>query len=253
MVRNAIMILAVLAGSAAVHACYEPANVFGIQFNAGESVEPDIIKTMGEEGVNYRVNNINVYTFRGHYDPSVMVSLSTHGMSLVVDTSILQLESFPFGTCIRTELEWLVDVGILAMDRIAIERAERAYNDRNPSWFSIAGPVYWTKQDTLLVSSIWWVDEAEAFIEVDCAGSDGTVVLPPQSLAVALHCMGKNGRIDKQGKLTSLSGNNALYGFDISGRMVFQKRARGGNVDRSGVLLLYNRRAGVAKKLVTLP
>ena len=249
------MILAT-AGLATVHACYEPGNVFGIQFNAGESVEPDIIKTMGEEGVNYRVDNINVYTFRGHYDPSVMVSLSTHGMSLVVDTSILQLESFPFGTCIRTELEWLVETGILAMDRLEIEKVEQAYAGwsipSGISFHSVHGPVYWTQQDTLLPSSIW-IDEDGNFAAIDCMGSDGMVDLPPQSLVAAVHCIGKNRRIKNQGLFSSFTGNNALYGFDISGRMAFQKRARGGNVDRSGVLLLYNRRAGVVKKLVTLP
>jgi hypothetical protein len=244
------VILAVLTGSVTVHACYEPANVFGIQFNAGESVDPDIIATMGEEGVNYRVNTMNVYTFRGHYDPSVMVSLASTGMSFVIDTSVIQLEGFPFGTCIRTELDWLVDAGILAMDRLAIERAEQAYNDRNPSWFSTAGPVYWTNQDTLLVSSIW-IDENGTYVLIDCIGSDGTVDLPPQSLVTSsVRSIRYLRRNMEMSATTSSNGTNRI--FDISGRLIHQK-SYGLQAGYSGVVLIHCRKSEAAKRVVILP
>ena len=256
MCKRFIVILAVLTGSVTVHACYEPANVFAIMFNAGESVDPGIIATMGEEGVNYRVNTMNVYTFRGHYDPSVMVSLASTGMSFVIDTSVIQLEGFPFGTCIRTELDWLVDAGILAMDRIAIEKAEQAYADwRLPSgisFHSVHGPAYWTKQDTLLASSIW-IDEDGTYVEIDCAGPDYVEVdLPPQSLATsAVRNIRHLRRNPGVSATTTSNGTNRI--FDITGRMVFPKRMAGVKARQSGALLLYNRRSGVVKKILQLP
>jgi hypothetical protein len=252
----------VIAGQAMVYACYEPANVFGVRFNAGESVDIDIITTMGEEGINYRTDTlIHLYAsrdiiFRGHYDPSIMVSLSVYGMSLVVDTSVIQLEGFSVDACIRTELEWLVEAGILMMDRIAIERAEQAYAGWHlPSgvnFHSIHGPIYWTKQDTLLASSIL-IDEDGNFVEVDCIGSDGTVDLPPQSLLVAaVRSAGDTRHLCRNRVSTAvLKSSNRI--FDINGRIMFRSRTDGRYTNRSGFLLLYNRRSGTVKKMVRLP
>lgn len=249
MMKRMIVILMVTAGLTTVHACYDPCNVFAVKFNAGESVDCAVIATKGEEGVNYRVTASDVYTFRAHYEPSIMVSLSASGMSFAVDSSVIQLEGFAYGTCVRTELEWLVDAGILAMDRAAIEKVEAAYAGWNASGISRVGPGYWTKQDTLLHSDVL-VNENGQFLEIDCAGPDAVEVdLPPQPLSAAVPIL----HPAKNRPLETVSGKRGLTGIAVNGRILFRNREDVRTTEQSGVVLVYNRRSNTVKKIVVLP
>jgi hypothetical protein len=211
---------------------------------------------MGEEGINYRMGN-NVYTFRSHYDPSIMVSLAASGMSFVIDTLTIQTGSFPFAVCVRTELDWLVEAGILAMDRIVIEKVELAYAALHyPSGVNILhvhGPVYWTRQDTLIPSSTW-IDEDGMYVEIDCAGPDPAEIdLPPQPLVVAVHSINDTRHLRREQEVSSVAVLNSTNRiFNISGRLIHRKSARP-QAAHSGIVLIRNSESGMVKRAVTLP
>jgi hypothetical protein len=259
MIKKMLFLVMIITGTLAVHACVDPDYVFGILFNGGEAVDTGIIAEIGEEGVNYLVDDGggepeayyhvdigNVYTFRGHFMPSVMISLSTTGMRFVVDTAVVRLDDFEFGRCIRIELDWLFEAGILAMDRLEREEVELAFNR-----YGGKSSYYWTEQDSLLQSSLLF-DTSGVLQSINCVGAEfAEVDLPPQSLVLTMHTLhpAKNQR-----PIIS-AGRRSITGVAVNGRVLFRSGADDRTAGRSGVVLLYdrNRRSGVAKRIVQLP
>ncbi|MBN1576897.1 MAG: hypothetical protein JW913_10110 [Chitinispirillaceae bacterium] len=254
-----------LVGQVAVHACMGPENVFGIKLNNGESIDVEVIENLGEEGVNYNKNEqdgIVTYSFRSHYNPSIMVKVAAHtdpavlsGMlSFTVDTSVIPMAGFPFGACARAELDWLATAGILDVERIRRERIEQAFQNEAQQQYPLAS-YFWMKQDSLLPNNaIFELTENGDFIVLmaNCGGIEFAVAnLPPKTLDIAVGAV-INERMAYRGCIATDPDHSAMLFIDMHGRMQ-RPGSTGLKAHRSGVLLGYDRRSGAVKRVVALP
>ncbi len=201
----------------AVYACRQPDNHFDIFFTDNETVNLSPIEEIGEEGINYYREEYNAgmfsITFRSHYNPAVMVQLNQGGIGFVVDTSVLQIESFPFDSCVRVELDWLVDVGVLSIDLIQRQNIERKFSGGNAG-----GCIFWTRQNTLLPSSTIYDDEGN-LVQIDCASGPIAINLPPQMLYRSTGIRDDFGGIKRTRKFI-IRGSKSAVIYDIRGRNI---------------------------------
>ena len=111
-------------------ACPSPANIEGVAFTSGESLNIEVLMDMGTENVNYFIDGDSLVSgirYMSHYDPQTMVFIGNYGMSyqqgirMACMGIILPLPdsadeymsidkaTFNFAAAVKAELEWLVD------------------------------------------------------------------------------------------------------------------------------------------------
>jgi hypothetical protein len=262
LLRTALMGLLII-GQTAVYACLGPENVFGIRFNNGESIDVSVIENLGKEGINYYKNEENSllkHSFRSHYNSSIMAEIVTPTDSadysgeiiFTIDTSAVPIRDFPFGACIRSELDWLVSAGILEMDRFIRERIESSFNavtdTINPARY------FWTLQDTI-IPNYGIIDHNGdiALPSSDCGENDFTVAdLPPEALMVYIDAIIKEARHLSNGNCFNSHDRSTMFFLDISGRSIGQGTA-GIKAKSSGIRLVVDRKNGIVKRMVRLP
>ncbi len=239
-----IFVIAVIA-PAMLKACMLPENVFGISFNNEEPLEFVIFEYIGQRDVNYKINYDDsqpVYIYKSHYDPSVLIELSASGMLFIIDTTAGQITNFLYARCVKTELDWLVEVGILGMDRIKRETIMHAFSQENAS-----SAVYWTKQDTLLGSD--WSIEPEGTLNgpFDCirSGSADIGHELEQLLFLPTNTRKRSSAEIRSSKTQVI--HNAMRSFDCRGRAVGSNTRK--PVGFSGVEFRYGKNGQVVKDI----
>ncbi|MBN1604769.1 MAG: hypothetical protein JW915_24380 [Chitinispirillaceae bacterium] len=221
-------------------ACKSPDNVFEIKFNNAESIDVTPIEKIGELNVSYfKDEGKSRYTFRSHFQPSVMVVLDAGSRTLqfTVDTSKTDLNTMQYDLCVRTELDWLVDAGIVAMDRVKREKIENEFKKWGKSM------VFYTKQDTLVHSSYALTSDG-TFNPIDCADGPSIINLPPKSIEISTGINFKDNSGCRGQKLSNTKVPAAA--FNINGRLINNGR----NVRSSSPqLLLYkNAETGLVRR-----
>ncbi|MBN1307579.1 MAG: hypothetical protein JXA18_06660 [Chitinispirillaceae bacterium] len=267
MLLRTVAIITLIAGQVAVQACLGPENVFGIQFNEGESLDADAIERLGEEDVNY-YKDVNEdhwvkYSFRSHYKPSIMVEVMIvtaspedviGSLSFTVDTSVVPIAGFPFGACVRPELDWLVTAGILEMERIKRERIEQSFQNETQRQYPAAS-YFWTKQDSLLPNNAIFVSTEEGEVVVAQANCGGIAFaetdLPPKSLDIVVGIVKKDTKMFSRGHIAVDPARSTMLVVDINGRVQGQN-VTGLKSNRPGVFVGYDRRSGIIKRMVHL-
>lgn len=246
MLKKIVTITALVFLPALVYACQDPDNVFAVVFNNGESLDISVIEQMGEEGVSYLKNGIPsgivMYTFRSHYNQSIMVQVSKNVVNFTIDTTAVKLNQISFGDCIDNELTWLVNAGILAMDHVKRDKIKQSFEKIQTGSYN-----YWTKEDTLVHSSYIPGDNG-VFEPIDCIGSEVAINLPPQILNIKT---GIHKAILKMNPSEFKNMNSVIY-VDICGRKLAQKQ----NilpVMSSGILIGYDVSTGLIKRTVSKP
>ncbi len=261
MLKKIIISFAVVVGLLPVHACLGPDNIFGVRFNDQESIDVSVIERMGEYGINYlkeeKYGGVS-YSFRSHYNPSIMVDILLitsptvaaaerySGMvSFIVNKSEINLEGFPFDSCTRIELDWLAAAGVIEMTRIDREKIERDYSLWNKVGF------YWTKQDTLSWNDAEMDSNGVIRPSMKDCGGEAIVKLPPQYLTIKAGIAAKNQKIRQSGHTVYQNNPTALF-VDIRGRM-FRQQADNRKMMPCGVLLQQDRSSGIIKRIVAFP
>ena len=262
LLRSAAFLLLVV-GQVSIYACLGPDNVFGIRLNNGESIDVSAIENLGEQDINYYKNDkfgVITYSFRSHYNPSIMVTISIENgsadlsgvLSFTVDTSTVSLSDLPSGTCVRAELDWLMTAGILEMERIKRERIEQSFNGHCTACF------FWTRQDSLIPNNWMFgtnMDDEYVVAMADCGETDFAVTdLPPQSLDIVVGIAVKDTKAFSGGSLANASDRSSmLLLVDINGRVVQGQKITGLKSNRSGVFVGFDRRTGAVRKVMVLP
>ncbi len=267
MLLKITIILMLFVGQVAVHACMGPENVFGIQLNNGESIDVSVIENFGEKDVNYykkEQNGLLTYSFRSHYNQSIMVEVITHtdpavvsgALNFTVDTSTLKMTEFPYGACVRAELDWLVTAGVLEMERIKRERIEQSFKNEAQQEHPAAS-FFWTKQDSLIPNNAIFTSTKNGEVIVAQANCGGLAFaatdLPPEKLDIAVGIAAKNTKRFSRGHIVTAPDRSATLVVDIHGRMHRLQGPAGLKSQRSGLLLSFDRRSGTVKRVVTLP
>ncbi|MBN1759935.1 MAG: hypothetical protein JW863_16535 [Chitinispirillaceae bacterium] len=265
LLRN-IALLTIIVGQVAVYACLGPENVFGINFTDGESIDTNAIEGLGEKDINYYKNKNEEhwvkYSFRSHWNSSIMVEVmkltppsvnEVGSLSFTIDTSVVPLAGFPFETCVRTELDWLVEAGVVAMDRLIREQIEKAFEEYADSILGEAG-FYWTKQEMVLpnyaaITKEGIVVPAQGCGDIAFAQTD----LPPQPLDIVVRIVTKDTKTFSRGYVAAGPDHSTMLVVDICGRMHRQQGPAGLMSHPSGILLGFDRRSGAVKRVVTLP
>lgn len=212
MLRKILFTSALIIAPVLVHACMNPDNVVVIWFTNEESVDLSIVEKLGEEGISYfkeeLISGTLQYTYRSHYNNSTMVNLTKNAIDFTIDTSNVDLEGFQFGALTRTELDWLVETGILSLDRIVREKIELAFTNCGKGSFN-----FYTKQDTLVHSSNALGEDGK-FWPIDCIGSEITINLPPEVLIIPTGIKKNLNRTS----LSNIQNSNKSFFVDINGR-----------------------------------
>lgn len=273
MLLRSVISAIVMAGSL-VHACtVMPENAYGVCLNDNEPVDAGIIETIGEEGVNYYKNDKvigTVYSFRGSYDPSNMVSVVTafdsivlNGDTLVpnrwtnmvyvtIDPSTMQQQHFPFGSCIRHELDMLVSAGILDLSRAEREHIEQAITQWHADSHDGYYGYYWTLRDTVLQNNAQ-MDPDGVIERYRCGGGEVTVTLPPEVLNLELAgAVELYPKASVKSDVTAGSSHSEINFLDIAGRMI-GREITGNKVNGQGIRLVIDRKSGIVKRVVRLP
>lgn len=256
---------------AIANACLGPQNVFGILLNDGESVDISVIEEYGEEGTNYffqqsgcnntdSSNCTNIYSYKCHYSPAVMVEIILSGnqklysnvLRFTIDEQALTEGQFLFSECIQKELDWLVNFGILSMERIKRETIQTAFiesdNNKIASFF-------WTKQSTLLPNNA--IIDSDGQIVATACDSDkfSEVILPPQELTITVSVMNKHQNSKKYifGKQNTLT-KNPVHLVDIRGCINPRLTNKTGRQQRaSGVFLEYDTKTKSVRRIISMP
>jgi hypothetical protein len=149
--------------------CISPANIEGVAFTAGESLDLGRLTALGIEGVNYSVDGkapgVGI-RYISHYDPQAMVYIGTYGMSyqnnlplqcmgvvVPVDSPYQHFDTtqFHFSRAVRRELEWLAGMQVIAISADTIRRIDSIL-----SGGSNGGIQYWTHAGTALGYNSWY-------------------------------------------------------------------------------------------------
>ena len=266
---TALFILTIV--PAIANACLGPQNVFGILLNDGESVDISVIEEYGEEGTNYffqqsgcndtdSSNCTNIYSFKSHYSPSVMVEIILSGrqkqypnvLRFTIDEQALTDGQFLFSECIQEELNWLVNFGILSMERIKRETIQTAFiesdNNKIASFF-------WTKQNTLLPNNAIFDSDGQ-IVATACESDDfSEVLLPPQELTITVNILNKyqNSKKYNFAKQNNFI-KNSVHVVDIRGRINPRLTTKTGRQHQAtGVFLEYDTRTKTVKRTLSMP
>ncbi|HLV31894.1 MAG TPA: hypothetical protein VKY57_10025 [Chitinispirillaceae bacterium] len=256
---------------AIANACLGPQNVFGILLNDCESVDISVIEEYGELGTNYffeysgynnadSLNCTKIYSFKSHYNPAVMVQIFfpndqnkyPNVLLFTINKEEFAKGNFLFSECIRKELNWLVNFGILSMERIKREKIETAFiesdNNKTASFF-------WTKQDTLLPNNTVFDSDGQ-IVATACDSNDlWEVSLPPEEFTITVSVMNKYPDSKKYNlaKQNILPKNPVLL-VDIRGCINPRLTNKAGRQQRAtGVFLEYDTRTKTVKRILSIP
>lgn len=266
---TALFILTII--PAIANACLGPQNVFGILLNDDESVDISVIEEYGEEGTNYffqqsgcnntdSSNCTNTYSFKSHYSPSVMVEIIISGnqklypnvLRFTINEQALTEGQFLFSECIQKELDWLVNFGILSMERIKRETIQAAFIESNNN--KIAS-FFWTKQSTLLPNNAIFDSDGQ-IVATACNSDDfSEVFLPPQELTITVSVLNKYQNSKKYNfAKQNNSIKNSVHIVDIRGRINPRLTAKTGRQQRAaGIFLEYDTRTKSVKRTLSMP
>ncbi len=240
----------VFTGITAAYACLGPENVFGVRFNDQESIDVSVIERLGEYGINYLKEDAtgpSTYSFRSHFNPSIMVKIQILGdgisgdLEFAIDTSKIKLEGFPFDSCTRFELDWLAAAGIVEITRIEREKIGQDY-----SRYDHVG-MYWTKQDTLIPNNATITSNGIVLMAEDCGAAEA-VVLPPKDLTIKTGIIAKNSKPSSFDRNIAHQNNQTAFFVDIRGRM-FRQQTYNRKMMPSGIVFQQDRNTGVMKRL----
>jgi hypothetical protein len=156
-------------------ACVSPANIEGVAFTSGETIDLQKLMDLGVENVNYMTDgkapDIGV-RYRSHYDSRAMVYVGRYGMSYqqnvimncmgvvlplpdsAKEYSPISRDEFDFGAAVKTELAWLASKGIVALTAGTIDTIAAALD----ASFN-GGVQYWTHADQVLGYNSWYVQD----------------------------------------------------------------------------------------------
>lgn len=186
--------------------CLAPSNLQGVAFTNEERVNIELLQSMGIEGESYLVDGKApevAVRYRSHYDERAMVYVGTYGLSyqedvpltcmgVVLDPSILQdlyqppsVEVFDFTQAVVTEINWLVEQGILELSEETVQKIAAALGQA-----SNGGVQYWTLQEDVLAYNSWysyddqngvWGSKGARGVEgVDAVNGAGCAAISPQ-------------------------------------------------------------------------
>ncbi len=167
-------------------ACTGPKNLYGIHFNNGEAIDTAVLESLGSPGAHY-FKDAQGYSYRSHYSNLAMIQLKHSVLEILVNLPDSQLNTFLFGACLRAELNWMVDKGVLSMDNSKREKIEQSFialGTASNGLLHGQNHFYWTKQDTLLPGGI--IVSNGSFLPVDCYEEAPTFILPPGTLGISL-------------------------------------------------------------------
>ncbi|MFP4417074.1 MAG: hypothetical protein ACLFSB_07370 [Chitinispirillaceae bacterium] len=152
--------------------CLAPANMQGVAFTNEESLDLELLRSLGTEGEHYVVDGEapqEAVRYRSHYDERAMVYVGTYGLSyqeglalqcmgVILDPSILEglyqppsVEVFDFTAAVVTELQWLVEQGVIDLTDGLIDTIDSALTQA-----SNGGIQYWTLQTDVLGYNSWY-------------------------------------------------------------------------------------------------
>jgi hypothetical protein len=254
MVKKIMAIFIVFFNFTAVNACLGPENVFGVRFNDQESIDVSVIERMGEKGINFLKEDtagLLSYSFRSHFNPSIMVKIILLGdnisgdLNFIIDTLKTGLEGFPFDSCAHFELDWLVEAGIVEIARIEREKITQDY-----SRYKNVG-IYWTKQDTLIPNNAI-INKQGLVVMANRCGAAEAVVLPPQSLAIKTGIIAKNPKLYSSAPAFAQRNNPTAVFMDVRGR-IFKQQTYNRKTMPCGILLKKDRNSGIIKRVVAFP
>ncbi len=234
----------------------QPRNYFAVFLNNGETIDFDVFTKKGDEGVNYFVwhsDGITRYVYRSHYRSFVLIQLNDHpqinGYSLffVVDTTTFKPHSFLFDSCVGAELDWLVQAGVLSMDKIDRERTQNSFSSVETGGYN-----YWTMQDTLLDAG-YCFDKGVKLRAADCCSSGySKIALPLDSLLLAMDLKRDNREFTfpKPSNTSIIPVKSRIEFTDILGRRFTHKQKP---VTSTAVLFICDPKSGNISKVLSIP
>jgi hypothetical protein len=164
------------------------------------------------------------------------------------------IAGFPFGVCVRTELDWLVNAGIFEMERIKRERIEQAFQKETQQVYPAAS-YFWTKQDSLLPNNaIFELTESGDFIvmHANCGGVAFAVAdLPPEALKNERDVTVTNKNDFSKRRITIASNRSALRFVNIRGRL-YRSTPSGVMLNGAALILGFDGRTGMVKRRLVL-
>jgi hypothetical protein len=149
-----------------VGACLGPTNIEGVSFTTGETLHVEKIAAMGAENVNYFKDGTSPnagFRYKSHYDPKAMVFVGDYGISyqqnmhlscmgvILPNADSASIAAFDFAKAVKTELEWLVDCGVVVLPSATIQKIDSLL-----SRSSRGGLQYWTHGQTVLGYNSWY-------------------------------------------------------------------------------------------------
>jgi hypothetical protein len=153
-------------------ACVGPANIEGVAFTSGETINLQNLMNLGSENVNYikegDTPNVGI-RYKSHFDPRAMVFIGNYGMSFQQNVSMacmgiifphldsvnkfspIAKETFDFAAALKTELAWLVSKNIIAISSATIAKIDSVLKTSGNG-----GVQYWTHADKTLSYDSWY-------------------------------------------------------------------------------------------------
>lgn len=240
MLRKFVFTLVLIVSANFVNACL-PRNVMAVNFTNNEPVNLSAIEKLGKAGVNYFVNSdLTLYTYRCHYDNSIMISLTDRRVGFTVDMSkITAGNTFLPGKIVRTELDWLFDVGVIFMDSTLREKIGNDFAKN-------IGCIYWTKHDTILPPDRVMGDNGSIGYP-DCKDENDAVINLPSEELGASSLIKKNPSFKKQ---TANFNTAKTFFVNINGQKLKTAVNSASNKTASNVLIQFDSFTGKAVKRI---
>ena len=173
--KKIIMLLIAGITAGAAWCCMPPSNMEGVAFTSRESLDLTKFTTLGTDGIHFKRDSTEAgiaVRYRSHYSDNAMVFVGMYGltyqqslrlncMGIIADTDrfgsgSIDKKTFDFAQAVRIELTWMLEQGIVAIDK---ETIVAIFDSLNKS--SNGGVQYWTLQKHVLGYNSWYEKDTE--------------------------------------------------------------------------------------------